>query len=65
MDVKYAIVKVYVTECNDVIKRHSNVLTVWQMSAIKATALLKIKKNLHSEMKSVHEKECIVGVRGR
>ena len=55
MDVMYAIVMVYVTERNDVIKRHSNVITIWQ------TALL---KNLRSEMKGVQEKESIMGVRG-
>ena len=40
MDVTYAIVKVYVTERNDVIKRHSNVITTWRTSAIEVTALL-------------------------
>ena len=62
MDVMYAIVKVYVTEHNDVIKRHSNVITIWQTSAIQVTELL---KNLHSEMKGVQEKESITGVSGR
>ena len=62
MDVTYAIVKVYVTERNHVIKCHSNVITIWQTSAIKVTALL---KNLHSEMKGVQEKESIMDVRGR
>ena len=33
MDVKYAIVKVYVTERNDVIKHRSDVITIWRMSA--------------------------------
>ena len=32
MDVIYAILKVYVTEHNDIIKRHSNVITIWQVS---------------------------------
>ena len=41
MDVTYAIIKVYVTERNDVIKRHSNDFTIWQTSAIEVTALLK------------------------
>ena len=54
--------KVYVTECNDVMKRHSNVITIWRTSAIEVTALL---KNLRSEMKGVQEKESIMGVRGR
>ena len=45
------------------IKRHNNVITIWQMSAIEVTALF--KKNLHSEMKAVAEKEFIMGVRGR
>ena len=58
----YAIVKVYVTERNDVIKRHSNVITIWQTSAIEVTALL---KNLRSEMKGVQEKKSIMGMRGR
>ena len=62
MDVTYAIVKVYVTECNDVIKRHSNVIVIWWTSGIEMTALL---KNIHSEMKGVQEKESIIGVRGR
>ena len=39
MDVKYAIIKVYVTERNDVIKRNSNVITIWRASAIEVTAL--------------------------
>ena len=42
MDVTYAIVKVYVTERNDVIKRHSNVITIWRTAAMEVTALLKI-----------------------
>ena len=41
MDITYAFAKVYVTERNDVIKCHSNVITIWQTSAIKVTALLK------------------------
>ena len=41
MDVTYTIVKVYVTECNEVIKSHSNVITIWRTSAVKVTALLK------------------------
>ena len=53
MDVTYTIVKVYVTERNDVIKRHSNVITIWRTSAIEVAALL---KNLRSEMKGVQEK---------
>ena len=62
MDVTYAIDKVYITELNDVIKRHNNVITICQMSANKVTALL---KNLLSEMKCVQEKESTVVVRGR
>ena len=42
MDVTYAIVKIYVTERNDVIKRHSNVITILRTSEIKVAALLKI-----------------------
>ena len=52
MDVTYAIFTLYVTERNDVIKRHS-VITLWRTSAIEVTALL---KNLRSEMKGVQEK---------
>ena len=37
----YAIIKVYVTERDDVMKCYSNVITIWQMSAIRVTALLK------------------------
>ena len=62
MDVTYTIVKVYVPECNDVIKCHSNVITIWRMSAIEVTVL---SKNVHSEMKGVQEKESIMSVRGR
>ena len=62
MDVTYAIVMVYIIERNDVIKHHSNVITIWRTSAIKVAALL---KNLLSEMKGVQEKESITGVRGR
>ena len=60
MDVTYAFVKVYVSERNDVIKRHSNVITIWRTSAIEVTTLL---KKLHSEMKGVQEKESILGMR--
>ena len=42
MDVTFTIVKVYVTERNDVIKRHSIVITIWRTSAIEVTALLNI-----------------------
>ena len=63
MDVTYAIVKVYVTDHNDVIKCHSNIITtIWWTSAIKVTVLL---KTVRSEMKGVQEKEFIMGVRGR
>ena len=48
MDVTHAIVKVYVTDRNDVIKRHSNVLV---------TALV---KHLRSEMKGEQEKGSIM-----
>ena len=60
MDVKYAIVNVYVTESNDIIKRQSNVITIWWTSATEVTALL---ENLHSEMKGVQGKKSIM--RGR
>ena len=49
MGVTYVIVKVYVTECNKVI----NVVTIWQISAIEVTALLKI---LRSEIKVCKKK---------
>ena len=62
MDVTYAIVKVYETERNDVIKRQSNVITIWRTSAIEVTALL---KDIRSEMKGVQEKESIMDVRSR
>ena len=62
MDVTYGIVKVYVTERNDVIKCHGNVITIWWTSTIEMIALI---KNLRSEMKSVQEKESIIGMRGR
>ena len=58
MNVTYAIVKVYVTERNDVTKRHSNVITIWRMSAIEVTAL-------SNKYKRMQEKESIMGVRGR
>ena len=62
MDVTYAIVKVYVTERNDVIKRHSYVITICWTPAIEVTALL---KNLRPEMKGAQEKESIMGMSGR
>ena len=62
MAVPYAIVKVYVTEHNDVIKPHSSVIAIWRMSAIKVTLLLKY---LRSEMEELQEKESFMGVRGR
>ena len=61
MDVMCAIVKVYVTERNDVIKHHNNVITIWQTSAVEVTAL----KNLRSEMKGVQEKEFFIDMNGR
>ena len=62
MDVTYAIVKVYITECNEVIKGHSYVVIIWLMPAIKVTALL---KNQCSEMTGMQAKESIMDVRGR
>ena len=61
MDVTYPIVKDYVTERNDDIKRHSDV-TIWRTSAIVVSALL---KTLRSEMKGMQEKESVMGVMGR
>ena len=40
MDVTYAIVKAYVTERNDIIEHHSNVITIRRMLAVAVTALL-------------------------
>ena len=60
--VTYVIVKVNVTERNEIIKRHGNVIRIWRTSAIKVTALLKY---LRSGMKGVQEKESVMGVRGR
>ena len=62
MDVTYTIVKGYVTERYDVIKGHSNAITIWQTSAINVTALL---KTLRSEKKGVQEKESIMGAKPR
>ena len=68
MDVTYAVVKVYVTECNDVIKRNSDIIRIWQTSAIEVTTLL---KTLRSEMKGVQKKkkkkkkESVMGARDR
>ena len=59
MEVIYGIVKIYVTERNDVIKCHSNVIAIWRTSAIEVTAL---SKNRRSEMKVVQEKESIMGM---
>ena len=61
MDIMYAIIKVYLTECNDVIKWESNVITIWRTSAIEVTALLKKS----TFMKGVQEKKSIMGVRDR
>ena len=58
MDVTNVIVKLYVTECNDVFKRLSNAITIWRTSAVEVTVLL---KKLCSEMKGVQEKESIMG----
>ena len=57
----YAIVKVGVTERNDDTQRHSIVITIRRTFATEVTALSK-KKTL-SEMKSMQEKESIMGVR--
>ena len=60
MDVMYTIIKVYVTERYDVIKRHNNVITIWRTSAVELTAVL---KNQCLEMRGVQEKESIIGLR--
>ena len=44
----YAIIKVDVTERNDVTKRHSNVITIWRTSANEINI-----KNPRTEMKSM------------
>ena len=62
MDVTFAIVKVYVTERNDVIKRHRNAITIWRTSAIEVTALLK-NSTLRNERCA--RKRIYHGVRGR
>ena len=62
IDVTYTIVKVYGTELDDVIKRHSNVIPIWRTSAMEVAALL---KNLRSNVNNVQEKKCIMGVRSR
>ena len=62
MDVTYPIVKVYVTQLNDIIKCYSNVSAIWRTSATEVTALLKY---LHLEIQGVQEKESIMGVRVR
>ena len=61
MDFNYAIVNVYITERNDVIKRHSNAITISRTSAIESTAI----SETSSEIKGVQEKDSIFGVRGR
>ena len=58
----YAIVKVNVTEHNDVIKRHTNVITILRISATEVTAL---SQNIRPEMKGIREKKYFIGVRGR
>ena len=60
---RYAIVKVDVAERNDVTKHHGIVITIWQTSAIKVTALF--MENPLLEMKGMQEKESIIGVRDR
>ena len=57
-----AIVKVYVTEDYDAIKRHSNVSAILRTTATGVTAL---SKNLHSEMKGLQENGFIMGLRGK
>ena len=61
MDVPYATVKVYVTERNDAIKCHSNVITIWRRQQIE----VRIIENLRSEMKGVQENDSIMGVSDR
>ena len=50
----YAVIKVAVTEHNDVTKRHGIVITIWRTSAIEVTALSKTQ-----------EKESVMSVRDR
>ena len=75
MDVMYAIFKVYVSERNDVIKRHNNVIAIWRTSAIEITALLKSlctknescakKKKINKKKKKKKINKSINGERGR
>ena len=57
----FAIVKIYVPELNDVIKHHSNVITIWRTSEVEVTALL---KQYVQKWKMCKNKESIIGVRG-
>ena len=59
---RYDIVKVDVTERNDVTKCHAIVIRIWRTSAFEVTAL---SKTHFQKMKSMLEKESIVGVRER
>ena len=52
----------YVTKRNKVIKRRSNVITIWRTSAFEVIVFL---KSLRSEMKDVQEKKSIMGLRRR
>ena len=58
MDASYAIVKVDVTEHNDVTKSHSNIITMWRTSAIEVTALLKIHVH-NSEHMTINDRDFI------
>ena len=62
MGVTNAIVKVYVTEPDDVLRRHSNIITILRRTAVKVTAL---SKNLLSHIKGVQENNSIMCVRDR
>ena len=56
--IMYAVVVVDVTECNDDTKHHSNVITIWQTSAIKVNALLEIHIQKCKECKKKNLRWC-------
>ena len=61
MDVTYAIVKVYVTGRYDVIKRHSNVITICERQQLK---WLHYKKNIYVQKWKLCKKKKNVSIMG-
>ena len=59
-DTYRTIVKVDVTERNDITQCHSNAITICQTSAIEVTV-----KNPRFDIKGMHEIKTIMGVRDR